>query len=126
MSAWFHVLLLLHLRSVSNDRILILSSLSSTIVLRTVAENRIRWAFWPPGVRPKRAITKGIWIVETGDAAEVHSPYVDLDEDDESEEDDDEKSDDVDEGDEENENEEDEEDLPIKKGAQSKFGLLAS
>jgi len=31
-------------------------------ILRAVAENKLRWAFWPPGYIPTRTKTKGIWI----------------------------------------------------------------
>ncbi|KAF8313837.1 P-loop containing nucleoside triphosphate hydrolase protein [Clavulina sp. PMI_390] len=36
-------------------------------ILRAVAENRVRWAFWPPGSTPQRAQTQGIWIIDNGD-----------------------------------------------------------
>ena len=33
------------------------------IVLRAVAENKVRWAFWPPGYIPTYTDTNGIWIM---------------------------------------------------------------
>lgn len=41
-----------------------------------MAENRVRWAFWPPGVTPETTKTEGIWIVtsELDVVAESASP----------------------------------------------------
>jgi len=33
-------------------------------ILRAVAENKVRWAFWPPGYIPTHTKTKGIWITD--------------------------------------------------------------
>lgn len=101
------------------------------LVLRTVAENRVRWAFWPPDVFPKQTRTKGIWILEaqSGVPEDQQTPYEDSEDDFDSEEgsesDDDTKGkrslveqdiDEVTEG--------EEEDEPTVKTS-SRFGLLA-
>lgn len=55
-----------------------------------MAENRVRWAFWPPGIEPSQSKTSGIWIIETGDKdplARSEKAYLSEDEDDEASDD---------------------------------------
>ena len=108
-------------------------------VLRTVAENRVRWAFWPPNFTPKRTIIKGIWIVKVESEQHVaaENPYEESDGDSDSaagsdEEDEGEhhvpSADETEEGEEEEEDDDEEEDgddtaLTVK--TSSRFGLLA-
>lgn len=65
-------------------------SWNDSTVLRTVAENRVRWAFWPPGKEPSQSKTSGIWIIDTGDKdplAHSEKSYLSDDEDDDASDD---------------------------------------
>ncbi|KAF8320613.1 uncharacterized protein EI90DRAFT_3131972 [Cantharellus anzutake] len=55
-------------------------------ILRAIAENKVRWAFWPPGYIQSRTKTKGIWIADDhpsmeslDDSDEAENDYSDID-----------------------------------------------